>query len=106
MMKSEPTTFTYGDDEVYKPQNYHGQYAYRPITMRKPLVRSDNVYAVKTHFKLGLQPLVETAEQLGIKENLSPHPSLALGSIPVSPLEMTEGHDHRPARGARRVDGD
>lgn len=92
MMKSEPTTFTYGDDEVYKPQNYHGQYAYRPITMREALVRSDNVYAVKTHFKLGLQPLVETAEQLGIKENLSPHPSLALGSIPVSPLEMTEAY--------------
>ena len=35
---------------------------------------------------------METAEQLGIKENLSPHPSLALGSIPVSPLEMTEAY--------------
>ena len=92
MMTSEPTTFTYGNNEEYEPQNFRGQYENKPITMREALVRSDNIYAVKTHFQLGREPLAETAAQLGIKQPLKPHPSLALGSIPVSPLEMTEAY--------------
>lgn len=92
MLTSEPTTFTFGNDETYRPQNFHNQYANDSITMREALVRSDNVYAVKTHFQIGRDRLVETASKLGIKETLEPHPSLALGTIPVSPLEMAEAY--------------
>lgn len=92
MAASEPTRFTFGDGETYEPQNYRGQYAHRPITMREALVRSDNIYAVKTHFSLGRDALVDAAARLGIREPLEPHPSLALGAAPASLLEMTEAY--------------
>lgn len=110
-MTSEPTTFKFGDDETYQPQNYRGQYEHNAITMRQALVRSDNIYAVKTHFRLGRDKLVDTAGKLGIKQTLEPHPSLALGSIPVSPLEMAEAYttiarqgEHIPLTAIKRIE--
>lgn len=111
MMTSEPTTFTFGNGETYKPQNYHGQYENKAITMREALVRSDNIYAVKTHFQIGREQLVDMAGKLGIDQTLKPHPSLALGSVPVSPLEMAEAYatiarqgEHVPLTAITRIE--
>lgn len=110
-MTSEPTTFTFGDDETYEPQNYRGQYEHGAITLRQALVRSDNIYAVKTHFLLGRDKLVDMAGKLGINQPLEPHPSLALGAVSVSPLEMTEAYttiarqgEHIPLTAIKRIE--
>lgn len=107
--KSAPTTFTYGG-ETYEPQNYNGQYANRPITMREAIARSDNIYAVKTHFHIGREKLAQTAQKLGIDKKFAPYPSLALGSVPVTPLEMAEAYatiarqgDHLPITPVKRI---
>ncbi|NGP44702.1 penicillin-binding protein [Bacillaceae bacterium SIJ1] len=90
---SEPTTFRYDDGrEVYKPDNYNGYYANAPITMAQALALSDNIFAVKTNLFLGEQRLIETAKTLGIDSALQPVPSLALGTSPVSLMEMTEAY--------------
>ena len=44
---------------------------------------------MQTHFLIGRDRLVETARRLGFTSPFKPVPSLALGSIPVSPYEMT-----------------
>ena len=90
--KSSPTTFIFGENEIYSPQNYGNKYANKPITMETAVALSDNIFAVKTHLFLGEDVLVDTAKRLGIKEKLDPVPSLALGTYDISLMEMIEAY--------------
>lgn len=89
---SEKTTFTFSEGKTYTPKNYNDNYANGPISMEAAISYSDNIYAVKTHLFLGENMLVNTAKRLGITSNLSPIPSLALGSEEISLLEMTSAY--------------
>lgn len=93
-IKSEPTTITYGanGEKKYEVKNFANDYVHDYIDMRTAIARSDNVYAVTTHMKVGPQNVMETARQLGIESPLQPYPSLALGTFPVSPLEMVRAY--------------
>src|SRR5699024_9266231 len=100
---SEPTSFTAADGGVYKPQNYNGYYANKPITLSKALALSDNIYAVKTNLFLKPETVIETTKKFGITSSLPNVPSLALGSASISLLEMTEAYGVI-ANGGNQVD--
>ncbi len=101
---SEKTTFVFADDVTYAPHNYGSIYPNKEISLAYALATSDNIYAVKTHIFLGNEVLVETMKRLGVKQKLDSIPSLALGSQPISLVEMTgayavlasEGYKTRP----------
>ncbi|MXQ53034.1 transglycosylase domain-containing protein [Shimazuella alba] len=99
---SQPTTFTYGNN-VYQPKNYQQNYANRPITLREAIAKSDNIYAVTTQFQIGMDKELEMAKRLGITSDLSATPSLALGSYPVTPFEMTGAYTAFAANGKRQA---
>ncbi|MFD2117523.1 transglycosylase domain-containing protein [Paenibacillus yanchengensis] len=87
--KSEPTVFTYDDDrKTYEPRNYGNKYVMDNINLRKAIASSDNIYAVHALMLVGAEEVIATAQQLGVQSPLQPMPSLALGTYPVSPLEM------------------
>ena len=92
LMKSEPTVFTYDNNKQYIPSNFGGRYAHDMINMREAIKTSDNIYAVKTIDFLGPQKVVDEAKNLGITSNLQAVPSLALGTSPVSPLELNAAY--------------
>jgi len=86
---SEPTIFTYDEGrKKYEPRNYGDKYVFDYIDMRKAIASSDNIYAVNTIMTVGADKVIETARKLGITSPMSPLPSLALGTYPVSPIEM------------------
>lgn len=89
---SEKTTFTFSEGKTYTPKNYNDNYANGPISMQAAISYSDNIFAVKTHLFLGENMLVNTAKRLGITSELSPIPSLALGTEEISLLEMTSAY--------------
>jgi len=89
MMKSEPTVFTYDGGKEYIPRNFGDHYAHDYISLQHAIATSDNIYAVKTIEHLTPQKVVEQAQQLGITSPLQAVPSLALGTSPVSPYELT-----------------
>ncbi|EJL40394.1 MULTISPECIES: transglycosylase domain-containing protein [Brevibacillus] len=92
MMKSEPTVFTYDNNKQYIPSNFGGRYANAMINMREAIKTSDNIYAVKTIDFLSPQKVVEQAKSLGITSPMQAVPSLALGTSPVSPLELNAAY--------------
>ncbi|MFT8390487.1 MAG: PBP1A family penicillin-binding protein [Sporolactobacillus sp.] len=101
-LKSVPTVFAFDDGRAhYEPNNFGGYYADGPITMAQALALSDNVFAVKTHLAIGMNKLVHAARAAGITSTLEPIPSLALGSEPVSVLELTRGYATLANDGAR-----
>ncbi len=89
---SEQTTFVFNEDETYSPTNFNNNYPNQSISLASAIVHSDNIFAVKTHLFLGEENLVDMMQRVGVDTNLASVPSLALGSEPISLLEMTESY--------------
>lgn len=85
--KSEATTFQLDNGQTYSPANYNHKYAQGDITLAQAIAVSDNIYAVKTHMFLGEQTLVNALNRFGFK-HISPHPSLALGTLNTNIYQM------------------
>lgn len=88
LQRSEPTTFTYDNGRTYTPKNFGDKYPNADIPLYQAIAQSDNIYAVKTLMFLGPDKVIDTARRLGITSPLKPYPSLALGSMEVTPFEM------------------
>lgn len=72
----------------YRPQNYDNRFR-GIVTMRRALEYSYNVSAVRVSELVGRTHVIEAAHRLGIRQKLSPYPSIALGAFEVTLAEMT-----------------
>lgn len=95
--------------EGYEPKNYSHEYR-GWISMRDALTSSLNVVAVKVLIDVGFEPIIQLAHQMGIKSQLKPTYSLALGSSEVNLLELTSAYGtlatqgiHTEVHGIRRI---
>lgn len=73
--------------KFYRPKNYGGGFS-GPTSLRSALIQSTNVPAVVLGQKVGVDKVVEVCRRLGFKSPLLAVPSLPLGSVDVTPLEM------------------
>jgi membrane carboxypeptidase/penicillin-binding protein len=89
---SEPTTFTFSENQTYSPKNYNEIYPNNPISLALALAYSDNIYAVKTHLFLGTDTLVDISKRIGIREKLEPIPSLPLGTEEINIIDLITGY--------------
>lgn len=87
-LMSTPTTFKIDSQSEYAPTNYNELYPNREISMINAIAMSDNIYAVKTHLFLGMDTLDNAIKAFGIM-NSQPVPSLALGTVDMSLLELS-----------------
>ena len=74
-------------------------YSDRRMDLREATAQSVNVVAVKVLHLIGPQAAIRYARMMGIHAPLDPVLSLALGSSPVSPLEMASAYSTFPAGG-------
>jgi penicillin-binding protein 1A len=72
----------------YRPTNYDGKFR-GIVTLRRAFEYSYNVSAVRVSEMIGRPHVIEAAHRLGIRQKLSPYPSLALGAFEVTLAEMT-----------------
>lgn len=86
--------------EPWEPQNFDREF-WGPITLRKGLTFSRNVVTVKIAQTIGLDYIIQYAQNLGIKSKLEPHLSLALGAANVTLLELTNAFGVFAAQGYR-----
>jgi len=77
--------------EDWSPDNFDGSYS-GPMTLQAALVRSVNTVAVGLGQEVGMPAVISTARRLGIKSDLQPNASLALGTSEVTPLELTAAY--------------
>ncbi|MGG1878614.1 PBP1A family penicillin-binding protein [Paenibacillus cisolokensis] len=92
MFNSQPTLFHYDNNrKTYQPSNFGDKYL-GEIAMRQAIAASDNIYAVNTIMQLGADKVADMARKLGITSKLETVPSLALGTSPISPLEMASAY--------------
>lgn len=99
---------------TWRPVNFDGEYA-GVVTLRRALTTSANAAAVRLSRAVGERRVVALARRAGLRGELRAVPSLALGALEVTPLELTAayapfangGHRVRPTlmRRIERADG-
>ncbi|HEY1426024.1 MAG TPA: PBP1A family penicillin-binding protein, partial [Caulobacteraceae bacterium] len=76
----------------WSPKNYTGKYL-GPITLETALAQSINTVAARLANEVGTSNVAGTAHLLGITSPIQTDPSMALGAVEVSPLEMATAYD-------------
>jgi membrane peptidoglycan carboxypeptidase len=98
IVQDHKTYYPAGGSKPYTPQNYDGTFhTGYPMTLRTAVANSFNIPAVTTLEYTGIPNVVNMAERLGLTELAkrplnSLGPSMALGSVEVSPLHMTAAY--------------
>jgi penicillin-binding protein 1A len=76
----------------WTPRNYTGRYL-GPIDLQTALAQSINTVAARLASEVGTRNVAAVAHRLGIVSRIQTDPSMALGAVEVSPMEMAEAYD-------------
>jgi len=90
-LEDSPLSVRLAGGKIWQPKNFADRYGGR-VTLREALVRSLNVPAVRLAEAMGLGDIAATAHRAGIGEPLPELPSIALGTVAVSPLELATAY--------------
>lgn len=94
---------------VWRPENYdhisHGR-----ISLYSALANSYNLATVRLGLEVGLPEVITTIAALGYPKKIEPYPSILLGAVAMSPLEVAQcyqtiasGGFYQPLRSIRAV---
>ncbi len=95
----EPTTWSF-DNQEWSPKNYDGEYD-GAITLRRALAMSRNVATVKVAEQTGYDRVVQLWKKarVGNTDDVKPYPSVALGIVELTPIELAQAYTVFPNRG-------
>ncbi|HWM92043.1 MAG TPA: PBP1A family penicillin-binding protein [Thermoanaerobaculia bacterium] len=86
-----PLSVRLTNGQIWRPQNFTGEYE-GAVTMRDALVRSKNVVTVRLASAVGIGDVAGVARAAGIEGRVPEVPAAALGTVAVSPLELTSAY--------------
>ena len=103
-----------GEEVTWTPHNADGRFTNANISLKQAFAMSVNSIAVRLGQECGIENIVKTAHDMGIKSKLDPTPSLTLGASDVNLLEMVnayctpvnDGKAHEPVLVLRILDSD
>jgi penicillin-binding protein 1B len=89
VIEDAPVALKLGDGSIWAPQNFEHQ-IYGRVPMARALAESMNLATVHLGLDLGLPRVAETLRQLSPSTRPALNPSLLLGSVEMTPLEVVE----------------
>jgi penicillin-binding protein 1A len=98
-LSDEPLRVPMDRRTVWEPKNFDGAYEGR-VTMREALVRSKNVPTVRLATDVGFDLVARLAEDAGLTD-VPRLPSMALGTVSVSPLVLAAAYTALAGLGER-----
>jgi penicillin-binding protein 1B len=88
LLDDSPLSFTARNGDLWEPRNYdrenHGE-----VPLYQALAHSYNVSTARLGLALGIESIIKTLRRLGVEQHLNPYPSLVLGAVEMSPLQVT-----------------
>jgi len=100
----DDTKFIYegsGEDSKqpdWQPQNYDKKY-HGDVTLYESLLKSYNIPAARIGLDIGLDKVVDTISALGLNKAIPAYPSLALGAVTLSPMQVASMYQSLAANG-------
>jgi len=89
LIEDAPIELKLGDGSIWAPQNFEHQ-TYGRVPLARALAESMNLATVRLGLDIGLPRVAETLHQLGLDSTPSLNPSLLLGTVEMTPLEVVE----------------
>ena len=89
LIEDAPIELKLADGSVWAPQNFERQ-VYGQVPLARALAESMNLATVRLGLDLGLPKVAATLEQLGLESSPTLNPSLLLGTVEMSPLEVVQ----------------
>ena len=78
-------------EEVWRPENSGGGFR-GPLRLREALVQSRNLVSIRLLKEMGVKAVIDYVQNFGFtKQQLPTNLTLALGSMPATPLEVARG---------------
>ncbi len=84
----EPVAYRADAEDVWEPENYDHKF-YGPTRLRDALAYSRNVVTIKLVEEIGVNNVIDFAKTLGFQGELPRDLTISLGSMSVTPLELT-----------------
>ncbi|MCG6201027.1 penicillin-binding protein 1B [Psychromonas antarctica] len=78
-----------GTGQRWQPKNYDRKFRGQ-VTLEEALIHSLNVPTVNLGMQVGLNNVISSLHKMGIQEKIKAYPSLVLGSISLSPLQVAQ----------------
>ncbi len=91
IIDDSPISVPQQDGSTWTPQNYDAKYE-GPMTIRRGLMQSRNLIAIKVGMELGEQTVIDEARRFGLTTPVPPYPSIHIGSADVYPIELIGGY--------------
>jgi penicillin-binding protein 1B len=89
LIEDAPVELKLGDGSIWAPQNFEHQ-VYGRVPMARALAESMNLATVRLGLDLGLPKVGDTLQRLGLETPPTLNPSLLLGTVEMTPLEVVQ----------------
>ncbi|HEV8537857.1 MAG TPA: PBP1A family penicillin-binding protein [Bacteroidota bacterium] len=96
---NQPVTLVLPTGKRWAPSNFDHTFGGK-LTIREGIKHSVNLVAIRTIMEIApVQQVIQYAQRMGIKSDLPPYESLAIGTGEVQPLEITAAYGVFPNEG-------
>jgi penicillin-binding protein 1B len=109
LVEDEPIIVTLDNGDTWAPQNYDGE-THGTVTLLRALTESFNLATVRVGLDVGPVRVADTITAAGGPAGIAPYPSLLLGAVEMTPLEVAQiygtlanGGFRTPLRAVRSV---
>jgi penicillin-binding protein 1B len=89
LVDDAPIEMKLPDGSIWAPQNFEHN-VNGSVTLAKALAESLNLATVKLGMDLGLSKVADTLQSLGLESSTALNPSMLLGTVEMSPLEVVQ----------------
>ena len=89
VIEDEPLELKLGDGSIWAPQNFTRE-VYGPVPLVRALAESMNLATVRLGLDLGLGVVADSLVRLGLERRPALNPSLLLGAVDLTPLEVVQ----------------
>jgi penicillin-binding protein 1B len=100
LLDDGPLTLELENGDEWQPQNFDKEF-HGMVPIYKALSNSYNLSTTRLGLEVGLPSIIHTLNQLGVEKDIKPYPSLLLGSLALSPMEVAQMYHTLAAGGFR-----
>lgn len=96
-----PLSLKLDNGDMWAPENYDHEF-HGEVPLITALSNSYNLAAARVGMDIGVPQVIDTLQRMGVTREMKPYPSLLLGAVPLSPLEVAQMY-HTIASGGFRT---
>ena len=99
-INDEPVELVLENGDIWKPENYDRQ-LHGEVPLINALARSYNLATVNLGMQVGLEKIKQTLQKAGVSKDFNAYPSMLLGALSLSPLDVAQTYQTLAAGGFR-----